>query len=124
MFDTHYILVRYTQGGTPQTDGDIVRARVGFHGLVTYHLALLGLVGWSASFYRPHDGSLEARQFDSVTAQTEARWFLQSRPNLDAASATTGLSSVAVATCARSTTATTARSIRVTAAICSSACSF
>jgi len=95
LFDTDYTFVRYTRD-TPQTDGDIVRARVGFHGLVTYHLALMGLVGWSTSFYEAHQGSIAPRQFDAVVGQAEARWFLMSRPDLDSSTITSGLSSVAV----------------------------
>jgi hypothetical protein len=98
LFDTSYTLVRYSNQ-TLQTDGDIVSAKVGFHGLVTYHLALMGLVGWSSSFYKTHtDGSasIAPRQFDSVVAQAEARWFLQSRPDLEAATIVSGLSSIAL----------------------------
>lgn len=94
LFDTNYILVRYNRNDT-ETDGDIVRARVGFHGLVTYHLALMGLVGWSTSFYEAQ-GAIKPRQFDSVVAHAEARWFLQSRPDLDAVTITSGLSSISV----------------------------
>jgi hypothetical protein len=96
LFDSNYVLVRY-RGNTPQTDGDIVRTRVGFHGLVTYHLSLMGLVGWASSFYRTNgDVSIQARQFDSMIGQAEARWLIQPRPDLDAATIATGLSSIAV----------------------------
>jgi hypothetical protein len=95
LFDASYILVRYT-GSTKQTDGDLLRTRVGFHGLVTYHLALMGLIGWGSSFYQPHPGSIAPRQFDSIVAHAEARWFLQSRPDLDAVTVTSGLSSIAL----------------------------
>jgi len=91
LFDTEYLFVRYTNA-TAQTDGDIVRARLGFHGLVTYNLALMGLVGWTSSFYK----GAQARQFDSVIAQAEARWFLQSRPDFDTATIASGLSSIAL----------------------------
>jgi len=94
LFDTDYTFVRYTRA-TAQTNGDIVRARVGFHGLVTYHLALMGLIGWSSSFYESR-AAVTARQFDSLVAQAEARWFLQSRPDLDSTTITSGLSSIAV----------------------------
>ena len=96
LFDTSYTFVRYTESSTQQTDGDALRARVGFHGLVTYHLALLGMLGWGASFYEGHPGSIEPRQYDSLVANAEARWFIQARPDLDAATITTGLSSIAL----------------------------
>lgn len=95
LFDSSYSFVRYLND-TVQTDGDAVRARVGFHGLVTYHLALLGMLGWASSFYEPHGGSIAPRQFDSIVANAEARWFIQPRPDLEAATITTGLSSIAV----------------------------
>jgi hypothetical protein len=96
LFDTSYTFVRYTEDTTQQTDGDAVRARIGFHGLVTYHLALLGMLGWGASFYEPRARGIAPRQFDSLVANAEARWFIQPRPDLDAATITTGLSSIAL----------------------------
>lgn len=96
LFDSSYTFVRYTEDATLQTDGDAVRARVGFHGLVTYHLSLLGMVGWAASFYEGSAVSIEPRQFDSLVANAEARWFIQARPDLDAATIVTGLSSLAL----------------------------
>jgi hypothetical protein len=95
LFDSNYTFVRYTNP-TVQTDGDAIRARVGFHGLVTYHLALLGMVGWASSFYEQRANSIPARQFDSLIANAEARWFIQPRPDLEAATIASGLSSIAV----------------------------
>lgn len=96
LFDAGYSFVRYTEEGTPQTDGDAVRARMGFHGLVTYHLSLLGMLGWASSFYEPHDGSYNATQYDSFVANAEARWFIMPRPSLDSTTITSGLSSIAL----------------------------
>lgn len=95
LFDSSYTFTRYTQK-TIQTDGDAIRSRIGLHGLVTYHLALLGMIGWASSFYERHDGSIAPRQFDSPTANAEIRWFIQPRPNLDDATISTGISSVAL----------------------------
>lgn len=96
LFDSSYTLVRYLDNPTQQTDGDLVRTRIGFHGLVTYHLSLLGMVGWGSSFYEGHPGSIQPRQFDSIIANAEARWYLQARPDLDATTITSGLSSIAL----------------------------
>lgn len=96
IFDSAYSLVRYTSSESQQTDGDAVRARVGLHGLVTYHLALLGMLGWAGSFYEQGPASIAPRQFDSLLANAEARWFIQARPNLESSSVTPGLSSVAL----------------------------
>jgi len=96
LFESTYTLVRYTQGTTQQTDGDAVRTRLGFRGLVTYHLALMGMLGWGATFYEPRPNAIRPRQFDSMLANAEARWFIQPRPDLDSATVTTGLSSIAL----------------------------
>jgi hypothetical protein len=96
LFDSTYTLVRYTASDSQLTSGDVVRTRLGFHGLVTYHLALLGMVGWGASFFNTRAGGLQARQYDSLLANAEARWFIQPKPNLDSATIATGLSSVAL----------------------------
>jgi hypothetical protein len=96
LFDGQYTFVRYTDSATSQTDGDAVRARVGFHGLVTYHLALLGMVGWGATFYEASPVSIEPRQYDSVIGNAEARWFIQARPDLETTQIASGLSSIAL----------------------------
>jgi hypothetical protein len=95
LFDSTYTFVRYTHDDSPQTDGDALRSRVGFHGLVTYHLALMGMLGWASSFYEQKAGAI-TRQFDSLTANAEVRWFIQARPDLEQATITSGISSVAV----------------------------
>lgn len=96
LFDTSYTFIRYSRANTVQTDGDILRSRVGFHGLVTYHLALLGMLGWASTFYRSHAGSIAPRQYDSLVANAEVRWFIQPRPDLETATIATGLSSIAL----------------------------
>jgi hypothetical protein len=96
LFDGNYTMVRYTDPNSPQNDGDSMAARVGFHGLVTYHLSLLGMLGWATSFYESSPTTIEARQYDGLIANAEARWFIMPRPNLDEATVATGLSSVAL----------------------------
>jgi hypothetical protein len=96
LFDTAYTFIRYTHDDTKQTNGDALRSRVGFHGLVTYHLALLGMLGWATSFYENRTAGIQARQYDSVVANAEARWFIQPRPDLEQATITSGLSSLAL----------------------------
>jgi len=95
LFDTSYTLIRYTKASTTQNDGDVARARIGFSGLVTYHLALMGMVGWGATFYESRP-DMAARQFDSLLGNAEARWYIQGRPDLDSTTVATGLSSVAL----------------------------
>jgi hypothetical protein len=91
LFDSSYTMVRYTDSAAVQSDGDAIRAQVGFHGLVTYHLALLGMVGWASSFYDRSD-----TQFDGPIANAELRWFIQAQPDLQQASVTSGISSLAL----------------------------
>jgi len=95
LFDSTYTFVRYTNSDAPQPDGDAIRSRIGFHGLVTYHLALMGMVGWASSFYEAK-GGVAPRQFDSPIANAEVRWFIQPTPDLETATVTSGISSVAV----------------------------
>ncbi|MDF3071068.1 MAG: hypothetical protein K0R38_6669, partial [Polyangiaceae bacterium] len=95
LFDTTYTFIRYSRA-TIQTDGDILRSRVGVHGLITYHLSALAMVGWASTYYRSHIGSIEPRQYDAPIANAELRWFIQPRPDLETAAIATGLSSVAL----------------------------
>ena len=96
LFDSTYSLVRYTNGGATPADGDSIRSRIGFHGLVTYHLALLGMIGWGSSFYKPSGGVAAPRQFDAPIANAEVRWFIQAQPNLEQTNIASGISSVAL----------------------------
>ncbi len=90
MFDAEYGFINYTNAST-QADSNPVRAKVGLNGLITYHMALLAMVGWGASFY---EGA--GPEYDSLLAQVELKWFLQPKPTLESTSAPVGLSSVAV----------------------------
>ncbi len=98
LFDSSYTLIRYGASGARQTDGDVVRSRVGFRGLVTYHLALLGMVGWGSSFYNSRGTAtgLKAQNYDSLLANAEVRWFISAAPTPDEPSVSAGLSSIAL----------------------------
>lgn len=98
LFDSTYTLIRYTASQPEQTDGDVVRTRVGFRGLVTYHLAVLGMLGWGSSFYKTRDTAtgLKAQNYDSLLANAELRWFISSAPTPDSPSISPGLSSIAL----------------------------
>jgi len=54
------------------------------------------MVGWAASFYELRQAGIAPRQYDSLIANAEARWFIQSRPTLDSTTVTSGLSSIAL----------------------------
>jgi hypothetical protein len=93
LYDARYTMTRYTHT-SPQPDGDDVQARVGFSGLVTTRLAVLGLIGWNSSFYEENGTSTPADDYDGFVAQAELKYFLQSTANSD--SATVGVSSISV----------------------------
>lgn len=95
VYDAAYGWIRYTNEATGQNDAEVVRSRVGVNGLVTSRLAALGMVGWTASFY-DRTGARDARNYDSVTAQAELRYFLLPQPKLQPGDATVGLSAIAV----------------------------
>jgi hypothetical protein len=92
LYDARYTLVRYLNAG-PQPDGDVVEARVGFSGLVTARLALLGLLGWNSSFYEPQGTATPAQDYDGYVAQAEVKYFLQAGGTTETAEV--GISSIA-----------------------------
>jgi hypothetical protein len=86
-------MTRYLETGGPQPDGDYVQARVGFSGLVTSQLALLGLLGWTSSFYEESGSVTPAQNYDGYVAQAEAKLFLQQGGTMETAEV--GISSIA-----------------------------
>ena len=97
LYDAQYGFIRYSNT-TTQSDGDIIQARVGINGLITTRFAALALVGWTESFYEATglNGAEQTRNYDSITAQAELKWFLLPQPQLQPGDATVGLSSIAV----------------------------
>jgi hypothetical protein len=101
LYDGTLRFITYTQPERSATtllnDSTPVRARLGLNGLVTSRLALLGMVGWGSSFYRPGSAN-STRQFDSVIAQAEAKFFLTANPTApeENASVSLTLSSLAL----------------------------
>jgi hypothetical protein len=93
LYDARYTLVRYVNGGAPQPDGDVVEARVGFSGLVTARLAVLGLLGWTSSFYEAQGTVTPAQDYDGYVAQAEVKYFLQAGGTVETAEV--GISSIA-----------------------------
>lgn len=106
VYDAHYQLIRYTGDalGTPpagprnrltdQNNGDIIRARAGYSGLLTPRLGVTALGGWAASFY---DQRIQpSLNFDDFIAHAELTWFLNAQPRLQPGFASVGLSSIAV----------------------------
>jgi hypothetical protein len=77
LYDASYTMVRYLDGTSPQPDGDIVNVRVGFSGLVTSRLGLLGLLGWTSTFYEEQNTLTPAEDYDGYVAQVEAKYFIQ-----------------------------------------------
>jgi hypothetical protein len=94
LYDARYTMVRYLDTASPQPDGDSVEAHLGFSGLVTTRLAVLGLLGWTSSFYEEQGTLTPAEDYDGYNAQAEVRYFVQ--PAATGDSAQVGISSIAV----------------------------
>jgi hypothetical protein len=91
LYDGSYTWVTYGSNKT-QNDGAIVRSRIGLNGLITTRWSLLAMIGWAGTFY-DNKGTQPARQFDSITAQGEIKWFISGGAEAaNAASAPVGLS--------------------------------
>src|SRR5581483_984118 len=99
LYDATFRFINYTNSAAALQDGLVnstpVRARLGINGLITDRFALLGMVGWGASFY---DKTLPSQpQYDSVIGQAELKWFLSASPGLQQSSDVgLALSSIAV----------------------------
>ncbi|MES1176769.1 MAG: hypothetical protein ABUL62_20770 [Myxococcales bacterium] len=93
LYDGGYTFVDYAHDKrSSQSDGAIVRGRLGLNGLITSRLALLGLVGWAGTFYNEKNGQ-PAQQFDSIVAQAELKVFISGgQESLNAGTAPVGLS--------------------------------
>lgn len=95
IFDAKYTWLNYSHSNAPRNDGQTAQARVGINGLITNHFALLALIGWGSTFYRPTAATV-LENFDSVVGQAELKWYILPQPKLQAGEATVGLSSLAV----------------------------
>ncbi len=93
LFDGQYRMVRYTNT-TGQNNGDLIRARLGYNGLLTNRLGLLAIGGWAASFYE--DTIRPSKDYDDFVVQAELKWFLTAQSTLQPSSANVGLSTIAV----------------------------
>jgi hypothetical protein len=90
LYDAQYRFIRYTnEGADVPADGDVVRARVGITGLVTPRIGLLGILGWSSSFYEG-----VPQNADTILAQAEAKYYFQKSGSEDPSPV--GLSTLAI----------------------------
>jgi len=91
LYDGSYTWVSYPNP-TVQNDGTIARSSIGMNGLITDRFALLAMVGWAGTFYN-QPAVQTPQQFDSITAQTELKWFISGgADSMNAGSAPVGLS--------------------------------
>jgi len=90
IYDGSYRLVRYSEDGENQVDGEVVQSRIGASGLITNRFAFRLLGGWAASFYDTD------QNFDGPVGNAELKFFLRPSPNVHEGSAPVGLSSIAV----------------------------
>lgn len=86
IYDASVKLQQYVNGSSVSQEGLVnstpVRARIGMNGLVTDRFALLGIVGWGASFYDNTGALTQQQQYDSVIGQAELKWFLSATPGV------------------------------------------
>lgn len=91
LYDGSYTWVHYPNP-TSQNDGTIARSNIGLNGLITTRLALLAMIGWAGTFY-DKGSNPKPQQFDSVTAQTELKWYISGAGDaMNPGSAPVGLS--------------------------------
>src|SRR6478735_4449910 len=91
LYDGSYTWIHYPNPVT-QNDGAIVRSSIGMNGLITNRFSLLAMVGWAGTFYEQGTNPTP-QQFDSITAQTELKWYIQGGADvMNPASAPVGLS--------------------------------
>jgi hypothetical protein len=65
---------------------------IGMNGLITNSFAVLAMAGWGSSFYTPRG----QRDFDSIIAQAELKYYLTPNPSSDPGAATLALSAISV----------------------------
>jgi len=91
LYDGSYTWVNYPNPSS-QNDGTIARSSIGMNGLITTRLSLLAMVGWAGTFYNQANGQTP-QQFDSLTAQTELKWYISGGADaMNPGSAPVGLS--------------------------------
>lgn len=74
LYDGGYTWIRYATN-RDQSDGAIVRSRIGINGLISTRLSALAMIGWAGSFYDQRSGQPK-QEFDSVVGQAELKWFI------------------------------------------------
>jgi hypothetical protein len=99
LYDASLDFINYVNSGQALAQGLVnsqpVRARIGLNGLVTDRFALLGMIGWGASFYSSDQIGAQP-QYDSVIGQAELKFFLTAPAGIAQASEV-GLSQSSVA---------------------------
>jgi hypothetical protein len=82
--DSRLSFIRYSAGNTEQSNGDAVTTRVGANGLLTNSIGFLAAAGWATTVFSARSGAPK-QDFDSVVAQAEGRFYLNSPPKQDEA---------------------------------------
>lgn len=90
IYDGSYRLIRYSESGEDQVDGEVIQSRIGASGLITNRFAFRVLGGWAASFYDTDEN------FDGPVGNAELKFYLRPNPRVHETSASVGLSSIAV----------------------------
>jgi hypothetical protein len=94
IYDARYTFIDYASQTTNKNDGQAIRSRLGINSLVTSRFGVLGLVGWTSSFYGA-SGNPIVHNYDSMTGQGQVTYFLRPQPQLRPGETTVGLSTIA-----------------------------
>ena len=82
VFDASQGFLRYSSLGASANllNANPIRARLGFSGLITDRFALLGMVGWGATFLNP--GKVPQQNYDGVIGQAQITFYPTAAPGL------------------------------------------
>lgn len=81
-------------GRPTRNNGENLKGRIGFNGLLTKHLGLMAMGGWATSFFHNDNGLV--RNYDGFIGQAEAKWHFNAGTRLQEGSGNVGLSAVAL----------------------------
>jgi hypothetical protein len=85
MFDASQGFTRYSARRTRTAhlqDSDPLRARVGFTGLITQNLGVLGMFGWGSTFSKGGLNGIPAQNYDGPIGQAQLTFYPTSAPGL------------------------------------------
>jgi hypothetical protein len=94
LYEGQVSFIDYGDANSGQVQATPISSKIGLAGLVTNHFALLGMVGWLATFYDVNGG--QVNDYDGPIGQAQVTWYPVPDPKLEPGSAVVGLSSIAL----------------------------